>query len=197
MDQLLARQAADIGRALGATDEMVARNVRQQRAIFDLLLKRDDADAQLHEALKQVVEQQLGGLTAEERKSMGISERYIEAQLGMMESKWFRRLLRYDPAPVLRQVRCPVLALNGEKDLQVAAEENLAGIRQALQDGGNRNVEVVAYPGLNHLFQTAKTGAPSEYGQISETFSPKALEAVSKWISAQAAVGDAPSAESR
>jgi pimeloyl-ACP methyl ester carboxylesterase len=82
----------------------------------------------------------------------------------------------------LRQIRCPVLALNGEKDLQVAHDDNLPGIRQALADGGNRDVETVALPGLNHLFQTAATGAPSEYGQIAETFAPAALEKVSQWI---------------
>jgi fermentation-respiration switch protein FrsA (DUF1100 family) len=91
-------------------------------------------------------------------------------------------LVRYDPQPVLTRVRCPVLAINGEKDLQVAADENLPGIRKALETGGNLDVQVVELPGLNHLFQTCTTGAPTEYGQIEETFSPKALKVVSGWI---------------
>jgi pimeloyl-ACP methyl ester carboxylesterase len=182
MEQLLARQAADIGRAMGMTDELLARNVQHQRKLFEMILKQDIDQAHLHNELKKLVEQQLGELTDEQRKAMGISDEFIQSQLAMMESKWFRRLLQYDPAPLLRQVRCPVLAINGDKDLQVAADENLAGMRRALEAGGHRNFEVLALPGLNHLFQTADTGLPSEYGQIEETFSPSALEIVSRWI---------------
>lgn len=86
------------------------------------------------------------------------------------------------PAPVLRQVKCPVLAINGERDLQVAAKENLAGIRDALTAGGNSDVKMIELPGLNHLFQTCQTGAIAEYGQIDETFAPAALALVSDWI---------------
>jgi pimeloyl-ACP methyl ester carboxylesterase len=183
MDQLLTRQAGDIGRAMGMSDEMVAETTKGQRAVFSMLLKDDVPDSGLHDALKELVEKQIGErVTPEQRKAMGISDDYVDGQIKLVESKWFRRLLRYDPAPVLKQVRCPVLALNGEKDLQVAADENLEGIRRALNEGGNARVEVVKLPGLNHLFQTAKTGAPSEYGQISETFAPAALEKVSSWI---------------
>jgi fermentation-respiration switch protein FrsA (DUF1100 family) len=76
----------------------------------------------------------------------------------------------------------PVLAVNGEKDLQVDAGENLAAIRKALQEGGNKKVEVKALPGLNHLFQTATTGSPGEYARISETFAPTAMQVVSDWV---------------
>ena len=77
--------------------------------------------------------------------------------------------MRYDPAPALRATRVPVLALNGALDLQVPADENLAGIERALRAGGNRDVTVEKLPGLNHLFQPARTGAPSEYSEIEET----------------------------
>jgi len=75
-----------------------------------------------------------------------------------------------------------VLALNGGLDLQVPADENLAGIRQALAAGGNRDVTTEKLPGLNHLFQTARTGAPSEYAEIEETFAPAALQRIGDWI---------------
>ena len=73
---------------------------------------------------------------------------------------WFRFFLTFDPRPTLRKVQCPVLAINGEKDLQVPPKENLAEIDKALKAGGNRNVKTVELPGLNHLFQPCKTGAP-------------------------------------
>jgi hypothetical protein len=75
-----------------------------------------------------------------------------------------------------------VLAINGERDLQVPPEHNLAAIKNALQSSGNTRVTTMQLPGLNHLFQTAKTGLPSEYGEIQETVSPVALDVVANWI---------------
>ncbi len=77
---------------------------------------------------------------------------------------------------------CPVLAIDGEKDRQVLPQQNLPAIRKALEAGGNTHFEVDELPGLNHLFQTAKTGSPSEYAEIDETISPVALEKISSWI---------------
>jgi fermentation-respiration switch protein FrsA (DUF1100 family) len=80
------------------------------------------------------------------------------------------------------KVHVPVLAINGGKDLQVPPKEDLDGIEQALKDGGNRDYKVVLLPGLNHLFQTSRTGAPSEYAEIEETIAPIALQTVGDWI---------------
>jgi uncharacterized protein len=113
------------------------------------------------------------------------SEDSINAQIEMVLSPWFRDFLTYDPKEALRKVECPVLALNGEKDLQVPAKENLTAIKEALQSGGNTNYEVLEIPNLNHLFQTADTGAITEYAQIQETISPKALEIIGDWLMKQ------------
>ncbi len=75
-----------------------------------------------------------------------------------------------------------MLAINGEKDLQVPPKQNLSAIESALKAGGNTHYTVKELPGLNHLFQTANSGAPTEYGKIEETFSPTAMEIVTKWI---------------
>jgi pimeloyl-ACP methyl ester carboxylesterase len=83
---------------------------------------------------------------------------------------------------MLPGVKCPVLAIQGEKDLQLRAEVNLEAIGNALEEGGNQGFETVELPGLNHLFQTAKTGAPAEYAEIEETRSPVALAQISGWI---------------
>ena len=82
-------------------------------------------------------------------------------------------------------MKCPVLAINGEKDLQVPPKENLAAISSALQAGGNSRSTVKELPGLNHLFQTCKTGALSEYSQIEETIAPDALKIIGDWIEEQ------------
>jgi hypothetical protein len=79
-------------------------------------------------------------------------------------------------------VKCPVLAINGELDLQVPPKENLAAIEQALQAGGNTKYTIKEFPKLNHLFQTAVTGSPSEYAKIEETMSPDVLKFIGDWI---------------
>jgi hypothetical protein len=99
-----------------------------------------------------------------------------------LSSPWFRFFLSYDPATALRQVKCPVLALNGSKDVQVSPSQNLPAIRKALEQAGNAHIETVELPGLNHLFQTAKTGAPDEYSTIEETIAPVVLQKIAAWI---------------
>jgi pimeloyl-ACP methyl ester carboxylesterase len=95
---------------------------------------------------------------------------------------WMRYFLQYDPATTLGKIKIPVLALNGEKDIQVSAQENLAGFNKLLTQAGNKNFKVLAMPNLNHFFQHAKTGKMTEYATIEETISPEVLSIMSKWI---------------
>ena len=119
------------------------------------------------------------GLTQEERQ-----QKMAEFTRGLLSvnNPWMRCFLATDPALFWSQVKCPVLALNGDKDLQVSHEVNLPAIRAALRSGGNRKVKTVILPGLNHLFQHSETGSPNEYVTIEETFSPEAMELITSWI---------------
>jgi hypothetical protein len=110
-----------------------------------------------------------------------VAQAAIDRQVAVITSPWFRAFVNYDPRPALRSVTCPILVLHCEKDIQVAAAENQKGILDALAEGGNRTVRASILPGLNHLFQTAQTGAVREYGTIEETFAPAALEAIGTW----------------
>ena len=125
-------------------------------------------------------------MSDQEKQASGIPEADVETlldgQVRQLNTPWFRYFLTYDPVPTLQKVTCPVLAVNGEKDLQVPPKENLSSIEAALRQGGNQDVTVVELEGLNHLFQTAETGAPSEYATIEETFSPNALAVIGNWI---------------
>jgi fermentation-respiration switch protein FrsA (DUF1100 family) len=112
-------------------------------------------------------------------------EAQIEMAIQQLVSPWMRYTLTFDPATALRKVACPVLALNGEKDLQVSPAQNLPAIKKALEEGGNKHAEIDEMPGLNHLFQTAKTGSPTEYAQSEETISPVALDKIAGWILTQ------------
>jgi len=100
----------------------------------------------------------------------------------MFNSGWLRFFISYDPEIALSKVKCPVLAINGEKDMQVNAAENLGRIKEILTKSGNKDFEVKAIPGLNHLLQTANTGDVSEYETIPETMSPVAMNIICTWI---------------
>ncbi|WP_310395835.1 alpha/beta fold hydrolase [Hymenobacter sp.] len=106
----------------------------------------------------------------------------LEPQLAALTSPDYRHLLADRPAQTLAKVRCPVLALGGSKDVQVPATRSLAATAAALKAGGNRDVTVKELPGLNHLFQTAGTGGPAEYGTIEETMAPAALQLIGEWV---------------
>ena len=167
-DEILAQQVVLIGRAAGKSQEEVEKDATIQKEVL-ATVKKDEDDAALEKDLRSV----MAGKVPEAQMGM---------QIKIVSSPWFRDFLKYDPAATLSKVTCPVLDINGEKDLQVPPEQNLPAIRKALTAGGNKNFEVVELPGLNHLFQTAKTGGVGEYGDIEETMSPAALEKVASWI---------------
>ncbi|HVU85988.1 MAG TPA: alpha/beta fold hydrolase [Pirellulales bacterium] len=113
------------------------------------------------------------------------AEAQAQAQARSLVTPWFRYFLSYDPRPTLAKVHCPVLAVIGERDLQVPPAQNLPEIEKALKAAGNGNYTLHELPTLNHLLQTCTTGAPSEYGQIEETMAPSALALIGDWISQQ------------
>ena len=127
----------------------------------------------------------MGRYSREERQaleSIGYTESAIAQRAGIYSTPWFRFFLSYDPAAALSAVECPVLALCGEKDIQVPAGENLAAIEKALSSGRCERYRILELKGLNHLFQTCESGSIGEYGRITETFAPEALEIISGWI---------------
>ena len=107
---------------------------------------------------------------------------FVSKHIEMLSSPWFKFFLTYDPTTTFQKVKCPVLALNGDKDVQVPAESNLDGIKDALIAGGNRNIRIEKVPGLNHAFQECVTGMPDEYAKIEQTFAPLALAKILNWV---------------
>jgi hypothetical protein len=115
-------------------------------------------------------------LTTDEKEKLGWPDSSLDREIADQLQRHWRYDLRYDPRATLMKVRCPVLALGGEKDMQVPAKENLAIIGEALKAGGNTRFTVREFPGLNHGFQTEQT---------EETVSPLVLQTISNWIIAQ------------
>jgi hypothetical protein len=173
-DSLLRLQGAAILRSNGASDEMVRRQGEVQGRIFAAIRGGGDSAA--------IARRVRASLTAEERAAGASSPDSLPPSVRPLLSPWFRYFVPYDPRPALRRLTVPTLALNGSLDVQVPAKENLAAIDSALRAARNRDFRVMELPGLNHLFQTARTGSPGEYATIEETMAPAALEAVASWI---------------
>jgi fermentation-respiration switch protein FrsA (DUF1100 family) len=91
-------------------------------------------------------------------------------------------LIRFKPELYLPKIKCPVLAINGSRDIQVSAKENLEGFSNLLKKGGNKDVTVREFAGLNHLFQECKSCTVAEYASLEQTISPEVLEVITKWI---------------
>jgi len=183
-------QARDL-KAKGASDDFIAKNRAMKENLFEVIRQETDGAAVL-ERFDMIIREFFEGLNEEERKITEISEEnldaYIHDQVQRLHSPWFRFYLPYDPGTVLKKVTCPVLTLNGEKDVQVPPKENLHAIERALKAGGNRHYTVRELPNLNHLLQTAETGSISEYGMIEETMSRTALQIIGDWILEQTGV---------
>ena len=122
--------------------------------------------------LKQM---QMGGPAGQE-----LTMEQVHETIAAQNNAWLNFFMSYDPADNIRHTRCPVLALNGKKDVQVDAEMNLGALRQLLPK--NKKTCIKAYDGLNHLFQHCTTGMPDEYGQIEESFSEEVLQDIVEWI---------------
>jgi fermentation-respiration switch protein FrsA (DUF1100 family) len=128
-----------------------------------------------------VLEKKLDAMVISSGMAESAAPATVLAQIHMLSSPWFRYFLDYDPLPTLKRVKCPVMALDGSKDLQVPAAENLPLIRTALEEAGNKEISVKEMPDLNHLLQHAESGTPAEYGAIEETISPEVLQLISDW----------------
>jgi pimeloyl-ACP methyl ester carboxylesterase len=181
LDMLLLqdRAAATVN---GATPAQADRLVAWSRTYYQTIIDQPDGGKRIA-ALKA-----LEGQRSPEDKAM--AEKYkmnggsLSLDNGFAGKEFLRAMLMADTPRDWRAVKCPVLALNGSLDQQVPVE-SLAGIIANLQAGGNRNVESTVLPSLNHLFQTAKTGAEDEYDSLQETLAPLAMQRVAAFVGRQ------------
>jgi len=109
-----------------------------------------------------------------------VSEEKIREEAKKTPSAWMDFFFDYNPANDIKNCICPVMAINGTLDMQVNKAQNLDKIKELLPD--NKKNLCKEYEGLNHLFQHAKTGMPTEYGQIEETMSEEVMNDIAKWI---------------
>ena len=194
-EQILYSQGALIIDAEGGTDHDKKKQRRMQELAFQAI-QRSEARGRIEPLVSPLVDQLLTELPASEledaaaiktaRQSM---EKQVRASLVALKNPWFQYFAKHEPGTVLEKVRCPVLAINGSKDVQVDPKLNLPKIEEHLKKGGNMAVTIREFEGLNHMFQTCRTGGLSGYATIEETIAPAVLLQLGDWI---LSVGPAP-----
>ncbi len=168
-DKLLMSQSEAIMKAAGASEAAIKQTSEINRKVYDILLNETD---------DEIIKNQIIPLL----QSAGLSEAQAEQQMQQLTSPWFKYFTAYNPEQELSRLSIPVLAVNGSLDLQVPAEENLTAIRKILEKSEKSDFTIKEFDGLNHLFQPAVKGLPSEYGSIEKTIAPEVLEYISSWI---------------
>lgn len=180
-DQILLLQQELISKASGISKSVIDKSQKDNKKAFALISKATN-ETKLKTDLTNHIVQILDNDPHPQIPAGMSKEEFVNMQVKQLTSPWMRFFITYDPRPTLRKVKCPVLAINGEKDLQVPYKENLSAIRAALKKGKNKSFVIKELARLNHLFQECTTGAPSEYAVIEQTFSPIALRKMLHWM---------------
>lgn len=177
-DEVLVSQQIALTRAAGATQDVADQVGDAMQRVVDAIMSGGGRDA-VRAPLRDVLSLQNPAATPDNLDTI------VDSQLGFFTSDSIARFIEIDPADSFEQLTQPALALFGEIDRQVVEGVNVPPIDRALDRAPTDDVTILVFPGLNHLFQNARSGGFQEYAQIEETFSPRALEAVSSWINAR------------
>jgi pimeloyl-ACP methyl ester carboxylesterase len=181
-DVVLMHQTADLLRLAGTPSDLVDKRLAVERRLLDLVAS-EPSTALRRDLLRPLVRAGLQLAPAGElAASPADLDALVDATVRTMASPWYRSFVISDPEVALRRVHVPVLALWGERDVQVAAQENQTAMAHALRDAGEKDVTLRQLPGLNHLLQDAETGSPDEYATLEQTMSPEVMDIVAHWI---------------
>lgn len=181
IDQMLLQQNEHAQVLSGVNPQEIAIRTELLRKFYDVLLNEPD-DTKAKASIEAIIVKHQESMPKEIADQI---KKEIPETMAILLSPWFKYFIQCNPQSFLKQVKCPVLAMNGSKDSQVIPIENLNGIRQSLLDAGNQQIYTYIMPSLNHMMQYCDTGALSEYVKIEETISPEILQIVSDWIKIQ------------
>jgi uncharacterized protein len=180
-EKILELQSKLIAKAEGESDENINKMTQLNSTLYKIATGNKDSLKAASE-INKILDDYYNSLDDSTKNAPGNTIEVLHEQTKTILSPWFRFFLSYEPKESLSKLKIPVLAVNGEHDLQVPPKENLAAIETALKKAGNKNYKLVEIPKLNHLFQTSETGSPTEYNKIEETMAPVALSTISDWI---------------
>ncbi len=180
--EVILAQAWEIAKQMGALETTLKFNDTLSKIAYNIIKTETETDtAQIKLKIATNLKAYKKDI-ASSPYAFYINDQVIGKFTNIGANNWFTTFIRTNPQDYYSKTTCPVLAINGSKDLQVLPKLNLAGIKQALKNANNNDVTIKELEGLNHLFQTSETGNPNEYGKIEETFSPIALEIIKDWI---------------
>lgn len=175
---ILLQQSEVISKLMEVPANDVKKGTEINNGIYSILERESDnqkAQEQINAFLKDY-------LIKINEKDIDKSLKDLEKGLSINTYSWLRYFIMSDPSIYLKKVGCPVLALNGSKDVQVIANPNLHAIEKNLKKSGNKDVTAIEVKDVNHLFQHCTTGLPNEYGKIDETFSQEVLAIIGEWL---------------
>lgn len=182
--ELMKEQSMAVMRSSGISDKSVIAYGELYQALSSAILSGEpDLKASCRKSLQQWITQTDTAIVNE--IGLGAAKDQEEAVLQTVtefSKPWFNYFIRFDPAIYLQKLKCKVLALNGDKDIQVIASQNIPGIEAALKKSKSPAYETHIYPGLNHLFQHCKECSVQEYKKLEETFSEEVMQKISEWI---------------
>jgi uncharacterized protein len=183
--ELLVEQAVAVAAAGGTSAAELERIRIQQQAVVDAVVSGEGLEELRADLVKQY-RVAADKLSAQQKQALGDLDKWAEATVNsafaQLQSPWMRFFLTHDPATSLEKVTVPVLALFGEKDVQVPPQFNVDPVQAALAKAGNEDVAVKIIPGANHLFQAADTGGPNEYATLPKEFAPGVVDTIVDWL---------------
>lgn len=180
IDRLMLLQSQSVAKAQGATASQIATSTALNEKIYAYIINYSGNN--LKTEFKEYIREEFKKITQNQGLTENQIDTFVSQQTSVITSPWYVYFLKFNPEAYWSKVKVPVLALNGSLDVQVKAAENLAGIQNSLQKGGNKKGTIKEFPGLNHLFQEAKTGTVAEYESLEQTISPMVLNTMSEWI---------------
>lgn len=183
-DEIINRQIQAISTAQGVNDSIVDKNLEFQARIYDVVRSGGEWD-QIEQDLYERLEEQINTLPEQQRTALGNMDSFIRSQisrqLAAAKTEWFRSFIEIEPSELIGSLEIPMLAVFGEKDMQVLAGPNREAA-ESLNQSENLSLEIVTIPAANHLFQQASTGMPGEYGMLEKRFADGFMEAIIEWL---------------
>jgi pimeloyl-ACP methyl ester carboxylesterase len=174
--QLMARQNYDVLKSNGISEDIAKQYAQLASKTYKILNDKkasiDDKKAKVRTIMNEM----------EKLAPSGYDEETLQANLDELFTPWMSYFIDFNPQDYLCKVKVPLLALNGDKDVQVYSKDNLAGVEKAMKKAKNKNYKTIELKGLNHLFQKCIFGSPNFYGRNEETFNEDAMKTIAEWI---------------
>ncbi len=185
-DEIINGQIIAISEAQGIEEDVVEKNLEFQQRIYEVVRTGGEWD-EIEQDLYDRLEEQINELPEQQRQALGDMSTFIRSQIRRQlegaRTDWFKSFIEFEPSEAVAELTIPMLAVFGEKDMQVPASTNRDAAEQ-LRDNAGLNLQIVTIPQANHLFQKANTGLPGEYGMLEREFADGFVEAILEWLSA-------------